>query len=71
MIRSWAWLLIASVLLAGGAAYLVSAALPKVYEGTATLIVGQSLSAANPNYNDLLTSQRLSRCSPGSGPRSG
>jgi non-specific protein-tyrosine kinase len=54
-------LLAASVLLAGGAAYLVSSSLPKVYEGKVTLIVGQSTQAANPDLNQLLASQRLSQ----------
>jgi non-specific protein-tyrosine kinase len=61
VIRAWFWLLVASVLLAGGAAYLVSSALPKVYEAKVTLIVGQSIQAANPDYTQLLASQRLSQ----------
>ena len=61
VLRSWFWILIASVLLAGGTAYLVSTALPKVYEGKVTLIVGQSLNSANPDINQLLASQRLSQ----------
>ena len=61
VLRSWFWLLVASVLLAGGSAYLVSNALPKVYEGRVTLIVGQSLQATSPDYNQLLASQRLSQ----------
>jgi polysaccharide biosynthesis transport protein len=61
IVRSWLWLLIAGLLLAGGAAYLVSSALPKVYEGKVTLLVGQSSSSSTPNYNDLLASQRISQ----------
>jgi succinoglycan biosynthesis transport protein ExoP len=61
VIRSWLWLLIASLFLAGGAAYLVSSSLPKVYEGKVTLLVGQSSSSSTPNYNDLLASQRISQ----------
>jgi succinoglycan biosynthesis transport protein ExoP len=61
VLRHWAWLIIASVLLAGGVSYLVSSSLPKVYEGKATLIVGQSLTAIDPDYNQLLASQRLSQ----------
>jgi polysaccharide biosynthesis transport protein len=61
VIRAWLWLIVASVLVAGVAAYLVSNALPKVYEGKVTLIVGQSTQAANPDYNQLLASQRLSQ----------
>lgn len=58
--RAWFPLLVASVLLAAGAAFVVSSLLPKVYEAKATLIVGQSLSAVNPDYNQVLVSQRLS-----------
>ena len=61
VLRAWFWLLAASVLLAAGAAYLVSSSLPKVYEGKVTLIVGQSTQAANPDLNQLLASQRLSQ----------
>ena len=61
VMRSWLWLFVAGVLLAAGTAFLVSSALPKVYEGTATLIVGQSIQSANPDYNQLLASQRLSQ----------
>jgi capsular exopolysaccharide synthesis family protein len=50
-----------SVLLAGGIAYVVSGTLPKIYDGKVTLIVGQSLTAVNPDYNQLLTSQRLAQ----------
>jgi polysaccharide biosynthesis transport protein len=60
IIRAWFPLLVASVVLAAGAAFVVSGMLPKVYEAKATLIVGQSLSAVSPDYNQLLVSQRLS-----------
>lgn len=60
IIRAWFPLLVASVVLAAGAAFVVSSLLPKVYEAKATLIVGQSLSAVSPDYNQLLVSQRLS-----------
>lgn len=61
VLRRWLWLLIASVLLAGGAAYLVSNSLTKLYDASVTLIVGQSLSSSNPDINQLLASQRLSQ----------
>ena len=47
-------------LLAAGVAFVVSSQLPKTYEAKATLIVGQSLSAVNPDYTQILVSQRLS-----------
>jgi non-specific protein-tyrosine kinase len=61
VLRSWWWLVVASVVLAGGVAFYVSSNLPKVYEGTTTLIVGQSLTAVNPNTDQLQASQQLSR----------
>lgn len=53
-------LLVASMTLAFAVVYVVSSLQPKVYQADATLIVGQSLSAVNPDYNQLLVSQRLS-----------
>jgi non-specific protein-tyrosine kinase len=58
--RAWLPLLVVSVLLAAGAALAISSVLPKVYEAKARLNVGQSLSAMNPDYSQLLVSQRLS-----------
>jgi tyrosine-protein kinase len=60
IVRHWLWLIVACVLLAGGTAYIVSSSLPKTYTGQTTLIVGQSLTALNPDPNALLASQRLS-----------
>ena len=58
--RTWLPLLIASVVLAAGAAFVISSLQQKVYEAKATLIVGQSLTGVNPDYTQLLVSQRLS-----------
>ena len=59
-VRTWLPLLFASVLLAAGAAFVISNLQQKVYEAKATLIVGQSLTGVNPDYTQLLVSQRLS-----------
>jgi succinoglycan biosynthesis transport protein ExoP len=61
ILRAWLWLLVASVLLAASTAFLVSGAMPKIYDAQSTLLVGQSLTAANPNYDALLAAQRLSQ----------
>ena len=61
VLRSRWWFLLASVLITGGVAFLVSSALPKVYEARVTLLVGQSVQASNPDINQLLASQRLSQ----------
>jgi capsular exopolysaccharide synthesis family protein len=60
LIRKWFPLLVVSVLLSATAAFLISGLLPRVYEAKATMIVGQSLSAVSPDYNQILVSQRLS-----------
>jgi polysaccharide biosynthesis transport protein len=52
--------MVVCVVLAAGAAFVISGLLPKTYESKTTLIVGQSLSAVSPDYNQLLVSQRLS-----------
>ena len=52
-------LFVACAVLAAVAAYVGSSFIPKTFEAKATLIVGQSLSAANPDYTQLLVSERL------------
>lgn len=59
VLRQWLPLLVVSVLLAAVVALVVSNLLPKSYEAKATLIIGQSLSAVNPDYGQLQVSQRL------------
>jgi capsular exopolysaccharide synthesis family protein len=60
--RRWLWLLALATILAAAASYLVSTRLPRVYEGTARLLVtpGQAGNAAS-SYNDVLTAERLTR----------
>jgi polysaccharide biosynthesis transport protein len=60
IVRSWMPLLIGCVLLTGGITYVITSGQPNVYEANARLLVGQSLSGVNPDYNQLLVSQRLS-----------
>jgi non-specific protein-tyrosine kinase len=61
VLRRWALLIIVGTVLAGVTAFVVSTTMPKVYESGTTLIVGQSLTALNPDSNQLLVSQRLSQ----------
>lgn len=58
--RKWFPLLIAGVVLGAIAAFAFSNVQAPVYEAKATLIVGQSLVALNPDPNQLSVSQRLS-----------
>lgn len=57
--RAWLPLIVAAPLLAGATAFAVSSLQQKTYEGRATIIVGQSLSASNPDYTQLLVAQGL------------
>jgi succinoglycan biosynthesis transport protein ExoP len=59
LVRSWLPLLVVAAVLSGGAGYLVSRLQPKVYEAATTLLVGQALSTANPDYTQLLVAQSL------------
>lgn len=61
LIRRRLWLLVACVILAAGSSFLVSRALPRTYDATVTLIVGQSLQSVSPDISGLLASQRLSQ----------
>jgi non-specific protein-tyrosine kinase len=58
--RKWLPLLILGVVVAAATAFGLSSIAPRVYEARATLIVGQALSALNPDVNQLNVSQRLS-----------
>ncbi len=59
IVRAWLPLMVVTALLAGAAAFVVSNFQQKTYESKATLIVGQALSAANPDYTQLLVAQSL------------
>jgi non-specific protein-tyrosine kinase len=60
IVRAWLPLMVIVALLAGATAFVLSNLQQKVYEAKSTLIVGQSLSAANPDYSQLLVAQGLS-----------
>jgi polysaccharide biosynthesis transport protein len=59
IVRSHLRLIVFAVAVAGGIGAGVSTLIPRVYEAQATILIGQSLSSLNPDYNQLLTSQRL------------
>jgi polysaccharide biosynthesis transport protein len=60
LLRRWVPAVLAAAIGAGVLAYAVSGLVPRRYEATTTLIVGQSLSTVNPDISQLLASQRLS-----------
>ena len=60
IVRKWFPLLVACVVIAAAAAFALSSIQQPIYQAKATLIVGQSLQALNPDFNQLMVSQRLS-----------
>ena len=52
-------MIVAAVVLAVAAALIVSLIQPKTYTSQATMVVGQSLTAVNPDINQLTVSQKL------------
>ena len=60
LLRRWVLVVLVAAIGAGALAYAVSGFVPRRYEATTTLIVGQSLSRVNPDISQLLASQRLS-----------
>jgi polysaccharide biosynthesis transport protein len=54
-------LLLVSAVLSGAVAFVGASLQARVYEADATLMVGDTLSTSNTDYNDLLASQRLSK----------
>ena len=58
--RSLLPFLVASAVLAGIATYAFASAQPPVYESRSIVLVGELLTGLNPDYNQLLVSQRLS-----------
>jgi non-specific protein-tyrosine kinase len=61
VIKKWWWLIVASTLIAAVSSYFSVSRMPRTYQATTTVIVGQSLSKANPTYEDFSISGQLAR----------
>lgn len=59
ILRRWWWLLLACTLVAGAASYYGTTQMPRIYQATTTVMVGQSLQKANPSGQDIYISQQL------------
>ena len=57
----WAWLLAVATVLAAGVSYVVSRATTPVYSASTTILVNQAQNPASPDYNSVLTSERLTQ----------
>ncbi len=60
ILRKWIWLIVATTVIAGVTAFLISRHMTPVYQASSTLLINQ---ARNPDvsYQDILTSERLTR----------
>ncbi len=59
VILKWLWLIAACVIVASVSSYLSTRSIPRVYQATTTVRVGQAIEEANPNYQDFYTSEQL------------
>lgn len=59
VLRRWWWLLVACMVVAAGSSYLGTTQMPRIYQATSTVIVGQTLEQANPTGTDIYISQQL------------
>jgi non-specific protein-tyrosine kinase len=59
IVIKWWWLLILVTAVAAGAGYWVSQSQPRVYQASATVMVGQSIQATQVDSRDIQTSEQL------------
>jgi len=61
IIWRWLWLIVLATVLAGGAAYIVSANMTPVYQASAKLLINQANTSGVIDFGALQTSERLAR----------
>lgn len=61
VLRKWWWLLVACTLVASVSSYIGTRQMPRIYQATTTVMVGQSLQKLNPSSNDFYISQQLAQ----------
>ena len=61
LVWRWLWLLALGTVLAGATAFIVSKSMTPIYRASATLLVSQSQTPGQTDYNSLLTDERLAR----------
>jgi non-specific protein-tyrosine kinase len=57
----WSWLIVLATLVAGVSSWLAVRDQPAVYQTSTTLMIGQAIEKADPNYQDFYTSERLAQ----------
>lgn len=61
LIRRWWWLLVLGLAIGGGTSYALSQAMTPIYRASSTLLVNQTQTPGTIAYNDILTSERLTK----------
>lgn len=62
LVRRWLWLIVLCTLLAAGGGFVASQLTVPAYEASTTLLINQApVSSTSPDYNSVLTSERLAR----------
>ncbi len=61
LVWRWLWLLVLAAVVGGGSAYYVSGQMIPIYRASTTLLVYQADSPGAPDYNSVLTGERLAR----------
>jgi capsular exopolysaccharide synthesis family protein len=61
ILRRWWWLLLLGLAVGGSASFLVSKAMTPIYRASTTLLVNQTQTPGVVAYNDILTSERLTK----------
>ncbi|MGC9396456.1 MAG: polysaccharide biosynthesis tyrosine autokinase [Anaerolineae bacterium] len=59
--KRWWWLMVACVLVSAGSSYIGTRGMPRIYQATTTVVVGQTLQQANPTSGDIYISQQLAQ----------
>ena len=61
ILKRWWWLMVACVLVAAGSSYVGTRGMPRIYQATTTVMVGQTLQQTNPTSGDIYISQQLAQ----------
>jgi capsular polysaccharide biosynthesis protein len=59
IIWKWLWLIVLATVIAAGSSYYASRSMPRIYQTSTTLMVGQTIQNRNASGQDIWTSQQL------------